>query len=50
MGRDQRGCAPWRVGVLWSQTGVTAVIEEGQLKGTLLAIGEVNEASRADGT
>ena len=35
---------PWRVGVLWSQTGVTAVIEESQLKGTLLAIEEINEA------
>ncbi len=35
---------PWRIGVLWSQTGVTAVIEESQLKGTLLAIEEINAA------
>ena len=34
--------SPWQVGVLWSQTGVTAVIEESQLKGTLLAIDEIN--------
>ncbi len=33
---------PWRVGVLFSHTGVTAVIEETQLRGTLLAIEEIN--------
>jgi branched-chain amino acid transport system substrate-binding protein len=33
---------PWRVGVLFSQTGNTAVIEETQLRGTLLAIEEIN--------
>ncbi len=33
---------PWRVGVLLSQTGVTAAIERSQLNGTLLAIEEVN--------
>ncbi len=49
MGRDQRSGEPWRVGVLWSQTGVTAVIEESQLKGTLLAIEEVNEAGGING-
>lgn len=40
---------PWRVGVLWSQTGVTAVIEESQLKGTLLAIEEINSAGGING-
>ncbi len=33
---------PWRVGVLLSQTGVTAAIERSQLNGTVLAIEEVN--------
>src|ERR1700749_1848986 len=32
----------WRVGVLFSQTGVTSGIERTQLNGTLLAIGEIN--------
>lgn len=36
--------APWRVGVLFSSTGITAVIEETQLRGTLTAIDEINEA------
>ena len=35
---------PWRVGVLFSQTGVTAAIERTQLNGTLLAIDEINAA------
>jgi branched-chain amino acid transport system substrate-binding protein len=34
----------WRVGVLFSQTGVTAAIERSQLGGTLLAIDEINAA------
>jgi branched-chain amino acid transport system substrate-binding protein len=34
----------WRVGVLFSQTGVTAAIERSQLNGTLLAIDEINKA------
>jgi branched-chain amino acid transport system substrate-binding protein len=33
---------PWRVGVLFSQTGFLAMIEETQLRGTLLAIEEIN--------
>lgn len=36
--------APWRVGVLFSQTGCTAHTERTQLCGTLLAIEEINEA------
>src|SRR6202043_48334 len=34
--------APWRVGVLFSQTGVTAAVEQSQLNATLLAIEEIN--------
>lgn len=34
---------PWRVGVLFSRTGHMAIIEETQLRGTLLAIDEINE-------
>ena len=32
----------WRVGVLFSQTGVTSAIERSQLNATLLAIEEIN--------
>lgn len=35
---------PWRVGVLFSHTGVTSQIERTQLNATLLAIEEVNAA------
>src|SRR5262249_6649675 len=44
MARSHGRSDPWRVGVLFSQTGVTAVIEESQLRGTLLAIEEINAA------
>lgn len=40
---------PWRVGVLFSQSGVMAVIEETQLRATLLAIEEVNRAGGING-
>ena len=40
---------PWRVGVLYSQTGVMAIIEETQLRATLLAIDEINEAGGVNG-
>jgi len=40
---------PWRVGVLFSTTGFMAVIEETQLRGTLLAIDELNAAGGIDG-
>ena len=40
--RSKSTSEPWRVGVLFSQTGNTAVIEETQLRGTMLAIEEVN--------
>jgi ABC-type branched-subunit amino acid transport system substrate-binding protein len=40
---------PWRVGVLFSQSGVTGAIEETQLKGTLLGIAEINAAGGING-
>lgn len=40
---------PIRVGVLFSETGVTAVIERSEKQGTLLAIQEVNEAGGING-
>ncbi|WP_428031330.1 transporter substrate-binding domain-containing protein [Ancylobacter sp.] len=36
--------ACWRVGILFSATGVTAAVETSQLGGTLLAIDEINAA------
>ncbi|MEO8935455.1 MAG: transporter substrate-binding domain-containing protein [Burkholderiaceae bacterium] len=38
-----------RVGVLFSQTGVTSTIGKSQLQGTLLAIDEINAAGGVDG-
>lgn len=35
---------PWRVGSLFSTSGVTSIIEKSQLNGTLLAIDEINAA------
>ncbi|MCS4504980.1 Aliphatic amidase expression-regulating protein [wastewater metagenome] len=49
MSRDIQSGKPWRLGVLFSQTGTTAVIERTQLRATLLAIEEVNEAGGVDG-
>ena len=49
MARSNSTSEPWRVGVLFSQTGVTSVIEESQLRGTLLAIEEVNETGGING-
>lgn len=40
---------PIRVGVLFSETGVTSTIGHSQLQGTLLAISEINEAGGIDG-
>jgi ABC-type branched-subunit amino acid transport system substrate-binding protein len=40
---------PWRVGVLFSQSGFMAVIEETQLRGTLTAIDEINAAGGVNG-
>lgn len=40
---------PVRIGVLFSETGVTSTIGNSQVQGTLLAIDEVNEAGGIDG-
>jgi len=40
---------PWRVGVLFSTSGVTSIIEKSQLKGTMLAIDEINAAGGVRG-
>jgi ABC-type branched-subunit amino acid transport system substrate-binding protein len=40
---------PWRVGVLFSHSGYMSVIEETQLRGTLLAIDEINSAGGLNG-
>lgn len=47
--RSETSHEPWRVGVLFSRTGVTAVIEETQLHGTILAIEEINAAGGVNG-
>lgn len=41
--------APIRIGVLFSQTGVTSVIEQTQLNATLLAIDEINATGGING-
>jgi ABC-type branched-subunit amino acid transport system substrate-binding protein len=43
-GLQSRSSEPWRVGVLFSRTGCTAVIEETQLRATLLALEEINDS------
>ncbi len=40
---------PWRVGVLFSRTGIMAIIEETQVRGTLIAIEEINERGGING-
>ncbi|MBL29194.1 MAG: amino acid ABC transporter substrate-binding protein [Rhodospirillaceae bacterium] len=40
---------PWRVGVLFSQSGFSAVIERTQFNGTILAIEEINAAGGIGG-
>ncbi|MGE0761377.1 MAG: transporter substrate-binding domain-containing protein [Pirellulaceae bacterium] len=40
---------PWRVGVIFSKSGFMAVIEETQLRGTLIAIDEINAAGGING-
>jgi branched-chain amino acid transport system substrate-binding protein len=42
MSSSETSGAPWRVGILFSQTGVTSAVEQSQLNATLLAIDEVN--------
>lgn len=48
--RDVRGTdAPWKVGVLFSNSGYMAIIERTQLQGTLTAIEEINAAGGIGG-
>lgn len=47
--RNVRTSEPWRVGVLFSRTGFMSVIEETQLRGTLIAIDEINERGGVNG-
>lgn len=35
----------WKVGLLFSETGATSIIEKSQLRGTLLAIDQINEGN-----
>lgn len=49
VGRNTRTSEPWRVGVIFSKTGFMAVIEETQLRGTLIAIDEINAAGGING-
>ena len=44
MSSSEDSKAPWRVGVLFSQTGVTSAVEQSQLNATLLAFEEINSA------
>lgn len=41
--------APWRIGVLFSRTGFSSLIEETQFKGTMLALEEINAAGGVNG-
>jgi branched-chain amino acid transport system substrate-binding protein len=41
--------APWRVGLLFSKTGITSVIEQTQLQASILAIEEINAAGGING-
>ena len=47
--QNQHTSAPWRVGVLFSKTGFMSVIEETQLRGTLIAIDEINDRGGVNG-
>lgn len=49
LNQKQRTSAPWRVGVLFSKTGFMSVIEETQLRGTLIAIDEINDRGGVNG-
>lgn len=40
---------PWRVGVLFSRTGFMSIIEETQLRGTLIAIDQINDSGGING-
>lgn len=46
---DRQTSEPWRVGILFSRTGFMSVIEETQLRGTLIAIDEINDDGGING-
>ena len=46
---NSRSQEPIRIGVLFSETGVTSVIENSERMGTLLAVQEINEAGGING-
>jgi branched-chain amino acid transport system substrate-binding protein len=47
--RKSNSSAPWKFGVLFSQTGFMSVIESTQFHGTLLAIEEINASGGVNG-
>ncbi|MDX5362212.1 MAG: transporter substrate-binding domain-containing protein [Alphaproteobacteria bacterium] len=49
MADNQKTSEPWNVGVLFSTSGFMALIEETQMRGTLLAIDEINESGGVNG-
>lgn len=49
LNRSAQTTEPWRVGVLFSRTGFMSVIEETQLRGTLIAIDEINDRGGING-
>ena len=49
MASSERTSGPWRVGVLFSRTGLTSTIETSQLRGTLMAIDEINNDGGVNG-
>ncbi len=46
---EETTTAPWRVGVLFSQSGFMALIEETQFRATMFAIDEINAAGGING-
>lgn len=49
MPNGSRSAQPWKIGLLFSETGVTSIIEKSQLKGAQLAIDEINQAGGVEG-
>ncbi len=48
-GKVQRTSEPWRIGVLFSESGTMETIEQTQLRGTMLAIAEINARGGING-
>ena len=47
--RSDQGHKPWKVGVMFSETGVTAVIEQTMVNATILALEEINDNGGVQG-